>query len=131
MGHSEKFQKLADKAKANIQEVSINELNLSDPQKAPILVDVREDHEWQAAHAEGAVHLSRGIIEQKIEELIPDPETPIVLYCGGGNRSALAAESLQKIGYTQVQSLRGGFKAWQAAGLPIAQDVDTASPSSS
>jgi rhodanese-related sulfurtransferase len=125
MSHSEKFQKLADEAKAKIQKISIDELNLLVPEQSPILVDVREDEEWEKAHAIGAIHLSRGTIEQKIEEVIPDPETPIICYCGGGNRSALVAESLQKLGYTQVQSLVGGFKAWQEAGLPTTDDLDS------
>ncbi len=125
MSHSEKFQKLADEAKAKIQEISIDELNLLVPEQSPILVDVREDEEWEKAHAIGAIHLSRGTIEQKIEEVIPDPETPIICYCGGGNRSALVAESLQKLGYTQIRSLVGGFKAWQEAGLPTTDDLDS------
>jgi len=125
MSHSEKFQKLADEAKAKIREISIDELNLLIPEQSPILVDVREDEEWEKAHAIGAIHLSRGTIEQKIEDVIPDPETPIICYCGGGNRSALVAESLQKLGYTQVQSLVGGFKAWQEAGLPTTDDLDS------
>ena len=125
MSHSEKFQKLADEAKAKIQEISIDELNLLVLEQSPILVDVREDEEWEKAHAIGAIHLSRGTIEQKIEEVIPDPETPIICYCGGGNRSALVAESLQKLGYTQVKSLVGGFKAWQEAGLPTTDDLDS------
>ena len=125
MSHSEKFQKLADEAKAKIQEISIDELNLLVPEQSPILVDVREDEEWEKAHAIGAIHLSRGTIEQKIEEVIPDPETPIICYCGGGNRSALVAESLQKLGYTQVKSLVGGFKAWQEAGLPTTDDLNS------
>ncbi|MEG4805470.1 rhodanese-like domain-containing protein [Microcoleus sp. ARI1-B5] len=130
MSHSEKFQKIADEAKAKIQEISIDELNVLEPENPPILVDVREDSEWQKAHAEGAIHLSRGIIEQKIEEIIPDRETPIVCYCGGGNRSALVAESLQKLGYTRVQSLVGGFKAWKEAGGPIVDNSDSSLPPS-
>ena len=131
MSHSENFQKLADEAKAKIQEISIEQLNLSEAETSPILVDVREESEWRKSHAEGAIHLSRGIIEQKIEEVIPDRETPIVCYCGGGNRSALVAESLQKLGYTRVQSLIGGFKGWKEAGLPIVdENPDTSLPPS-
>lgn len=130
MSHSENFQKLADEAKAKIKEVSVDRLNLSETENPPILVDVREESEWKEAHAEGAIHLSRGIIEQKIEEVIPDRETPIVCYCGGGNRSALVAESLQKLGYTRVQSLIGGFKGWKEAGLPIVDDSDSSLPPS-
>ncbi|MEG4004865.1 rhodanese-like domain-containing protein [Microcoleus sp. Pol11C1] len=130
MSHSENFQKLADEAKAKIQEVSIEQLNLLEPEKPPILVDVREESEWKESHAEGAIHLSRGTIEQKIEEIIPDREAPIVCYCGGGNRSALVAESLQKLGYTHVQSLVGGFKGWKEAGLPIVENSDSSLPPS-
>ncbi|AFY74525.1 Rhodanese-related sulfurtransferase [Synechococcus sp. PCC 7502] len=122
MAHTEKFQKLADEAKAKIQEISIEEFTSLDKKEEtpPILIDVREESEWQKAHIEGAIHLSRGVIELKIEEAVPDLDAPIVCYCGGGNRSALVAESLQKLGYTNVQSLIGGFKAWEKAELPIA-----------
>lgn len=118
MSHSEKFQKLADEAKAKIQEISVDQIGFEDSYTEPILVDVREDQEWEKAHVKGAIHLSRGTIEQKIEEVIPDPETPIICYCGGGNRSALVAENLQKMGYSNVQSLIGGFQAWKDANLP-------------
>ena len=129
MSHSENFQKLADEAKAKIPEISREQLHLSEAENSPILVDVREESEWRKSHAEGAIHLSRGIIEQKIEEVIPDRETAIVCYCGGGNRSALVAESLQKLGYTRVQSLIGGFKGWKEAGLPIVdENADTSLP---
>lgn len=130
MSHSEKFQQLADEAKAKIQQISLDELNFLEPETPPILVDVREDSEWQKSHAEGAIHLSRGIIEQKFEEIIPDRGVPIVCYCAGGNRSALVAESLQKLGYTHVHSLVGGFKAWKEAGLPIVEDSDSSLPPS-
>ena len=84
-----------------------------------LLVHVREDDEWAAAHAAGAIHLSRGIIERDIETKIPNQATTLVLYCGGGYRSALVADSLKKMGYSNVISLDGGWRAWQAAGMPI------------
>ena len=83
-----------------------------------VLIDVREEADWRAGHAEGARHLSKGVIELEIEEQVPDTNQPIICYCGGGSRSALAADSLQKMGYTNVRSLAGGMKAWKAAGLP-------------
>lgn len=84
-----------------------------------VLIDVREDREWVAAHAKGAVHMGRGVIERDIEQLIPNRATPLVLYCGGGYRSVLAAESLQKMGYTNVASMAGGWRDWCAAGFPV------------
>ena len=119
MAHSEGFQKLAADAKTRIKEISIDGLTALEISQKPVIIDVREESEWNAGHAEGAIHLSRGIIEQKIEEAIADPNTPIVCYCGGGNRSALVADSLQQIGYTNVYSLEGGFRAWKEAELPI------------
>ena len=83
-----------------------------------MLIDVREESDWQEDHAQGAKHLSRGVIELEIEEQIPDPKTPIICYCGGGSRSALVAESLQKMGYENVRSMAGGLRAWKEAGLP-------------
>lgn len=85
----------------------------------PVLVDVREDGEWAAGRAAGAIHLGKGIIERDIESKIPDKEKPMVLYCGGGFRSALAADALQKMGYTNAISLDGGWRAIQSGGLPI------------
>ncbi len=87
--------------------------------RAGQLVDVREDNEWQAAHVVGAVHLSRGIIERDIETTFPEKDTKLVLYCGGGYRSALAADNLQKMGYTNVISLDGGWRALEVSGLPL------------
>jgi rhodanese-related sulfurtransferase len=83
------------------------------------LIDVREDHEWNDGHAAGAEHLGRGIIERDIERTVPDKTTEIILYCGGGYRSALAADNLQRIGYTNVHSMADGWKAWKAAELPM------------
>lgn len=83
------------------------------------LIDVREDHEWLAGHLPGAQHLGKGILERDVEKCFPDPATPLVLYCGGGYRSALAADMLQRMGYTSVLSLAGGYRGWCEAGLPI------------
>ncbi|MFN5854922.1 MAG: rhodanese-like domain-containing protein [Pseudanabaenaceae cyanobacterium] len=119
MAHSEGFQKLAADAKTRIKEIAVDRLIALETEQKPVIIDVREESEWNVGHAEGSIHLSRGIIEQKIEEVVTDPNTPIICYCGGGNRSALVADSLQKIGYTNVFSLEGGFRAWQDADLPI------------
>ena len=83
-----------------------------------VLIDVREGDEFAKGHAKGAIHLSKGVVELRIEETVPDVATPIICYCGGGSRSALAADNLQKMGYTNVASMAGGFKAWKDAGLP-------------
>jgi phage shock protein E len=116
MPHGPRFLKLTSEAKANIREVTATEARRLQ-QGGTLLIDVREAEEWAKERAEGAMHLSKGILEVKIEEKVPDPATPIVLYCGGGNRSALAAENLQRMGYTNVASLAGGFKAWKDQGL--------------
>lgn len=118
--HSSSFIALAMTAKSNIKEIDIDMLKqqLQSPQ-APILIDVREDTEWQSGHLPDAIHLSKGILERDVEKVIPDPQTPIVLYCSGGYRSALAADNLQKMGYKHVYSLLGGSSAWVNAGYPL------------
>ncbi|RYD83528.1 MAG: sulfurtransferase [Verrucomicrobiaceae bacterium] len=116
MNQHDSSTQLADGAKCQIREISLHEFTSIPRTERPVLIDVREESEWQAGHAEGALHLSRGTIEQHIREIAPDPATSIVCYCSGGNRSALAAESLQTLGYTHVASLSGGFKAWKEAG---------------
>lgn len=119
MSQSPRFEKLAGEAASRIREVDAKEA--SDLQrKGALLVDVREAEEFERGHADGAVHLSRGVLELKIENAAPDVDAPIVCYCGGGKRSALAADSLQKMGYTNVASLAGGFRTWKDAGLPTA-----------
>jgi rhodanese-related sulfurtransferase len=118
MKHSEEFLKLVDEAKANIKEVSVSETQEKMKQGAH-LVDVREDNEWQAGHAQNAVHLGRGIIERDIVEKFPDKNEELILYCGGGFRSALSAENLQKMGYTNVTSMAGGWRAWKDANAPV------------
>jgi len=114
---SPRFQKLAAEAKSHIREVSPAEAN-QQQQGGALLIDVREADEFAKGHAPSAVHLSRGTIELKIEDLAPDLTKPIVCYCGGGGRSALVAENLQRMGYTNVASMAGGFKAWKDQGLP-------------
>ncbi len=118
--HKPGFLALVADAKTRVKEIDIARYREMVEAKTPIaLVDVREDNEWNAGHAAGAVHLGKGIIERDIETAIPDPATPLVLYCGGGYRSALAADALQKMGYKNVASLDGGWGAYQSAGLPI------------
>ena len=120
MKHSEGFLRLVDDAKTRIRECTVEDVKKDrDTDADHVLVDVREDREFDAAHAAGAVHLGKGIIERDIEEKIPDRERKIVLYCGGGYRSALSADALQKMGYNKVYSLAGGWRAWKAAGMPI------------
>jgi len=119
--HSAAFVALVDDAKARIRQINIAEYQTM-PREDHILVDVREDHEWSAGHAVGAIHLSRGTIERDVEAKIPDKSAKLVLYCGGGYRSALVAESLGKMGYTNPISLDGGWRAWNAAGLPVTQE---------
>jgi rhodanese-related sulfurtransferase len=118
--HSPAFLKLVNDAKAHVEETDIDgyQQMLARGEK-PVLVDTREDNEFAAGHVQGAVHLSRGIIERDIETKYPDKNTPMVLYCGGGFRSALVAENLQKMGYTNVISLDGGWRSLKESGLPL------------
>jgi phage shock protein E len=117
MPPSTRFKQLTDDAKTRVREVSVSEA--SDQQsEGAVLIDVREGDEFAKQHAKGAIHLSKGVVELRIEETVPDVATPIICYCGGGSRSALAADNLQKMGYTKVASMAGGFKAWKDAGLP-------------
>jgi rhodanese-related sulfurtransferase len=120
MTHSPGFLKIVNEAKSRIRETNIDGYKkiLAEGGK-PMLVDVREANEFAAGHAKGAVHLGKGVIERDIEARVPDKATPMVLYCGGGFRSALAADALQRMGYTDVLSLDGGWRAIQASGLPI------------
>jgi rhodanese-related sulfurtransferase len=116
MKHSEGFLKVVDDAKSRVREVSVadTQQRMSENSEAK-LIDVREDKEWDAAHAAGAIHLGKGIIERDIETTVPDKNTELILYCGGGYRSALAADVLQHMGYSNVFSMAGGWKAWQEA----------------
>jgi rhodanese-related sulfurtransferase len=120
MAHNAEFLKLVNDAKSRIRETDINgyKTMLANGEQL-LLVDTREESEWAAGHAAGAVHLSKGIIERDIEAEVPDKKTRMVLYCGGGFRSALAADALQKMGYANVISLDGGWRAWQQSGMPI------------
>ena len=120
MQHSERFLKIASDAKSRVKETNVADVKRrKDAGEKFYFVDVREESEFAASHAAGAVHLGKGTIERDIEKAIPDPNAKIILYCGGGFRSALAADNLQKMGYTNVESMDGGFRGWEAAGLPI------------
>jgi len=117
MKHSEGFLAVVNDAKSRIRELTVAETQLRLKQNADAkLIDVREDNEWEAAHAAGATHLGKGIIERDIETTVPDKTTELILYCGGGYRSALAADALQRMGYTNVYSMAGGWKAWKESG---------------
>jgi rhodanese-related sulfurtransferase len=118
----DRFQKLVAEAKKNITEISPTDARRQTERDEALLIDVREENDWHEGRAKGAKHLSRGVIELEIEEHVPDLKTPIICYCGGGSRSALVAESLQKMGYENVRSLAGGFRAWKEAGLPNEKD---------
>ena len=120
MKHNPGFLKLVEEAKKRIQGCSIAEVKAKlDRGERFHFIDVREDNEFATDHARGAVHLGRGILERDIETVIPDQHAEIVLYCGGGFRSALAADNLGKMGYTNVSSMDGGIRAWREAGYPI------------
>ncbi len=120
MEHSPAFLKLVEEAKSRVKELGIREVKQRlDAGEKFVLVDVREDFEWARGHLPGAVHLSKGIIERDAEKAFPDRGAPLVLYCGGGFRSALAAENLQKMGYTDVTSMDGGWRGWTEAGFPV------------
>ena len=119
MKHSPGFLKLVNDAKPRVREVSVEETRRKlDAGKAQV-IDVREDSEWAAGHARGAEHIGKGVIERDIETRVPDKNAEIILYCGGGFRSTLSADSLQKMGYTNVASMAGGWRAWQEAGAPV------------
>ena len=114
MVHSQGFLAIVNDAKSRVKEIDIEGYRKLAAASAPhVLVDVREDNEWAAGHAAGAVHLGKGIIERDIEAKVPDKSTRLVLYCGGGYRSALAADNLQKMGYTNVLSMDGGIRGWR------------------
>ena len=118
--HSPGFLKIVTDAKAHVRECNVAQMRARQATGEKfVLVDVREESEYAAGHVPGAVHIGKGVIERDIETKIPDPATPLVLYCGGGFRSALAADTLQKMGYTNVISMDGGFRGWKEAGLPI------------
>ena len=117
--HSPGFLKITADAKARIRECTVADVAAKRAAGASfVFVDVREESEYAAGHAAGAVHMGKGVVERDVETKIPDPATPVVLMCGGGFRSALVADTLQKMGYTDVLSMDGGWAAWNAAGLP-------------
>jgi rhodanese-related sulfurtransferase len=118
MAEHKGFERLVAEAKKNITEISPEDAASKLQNAEAIIVDVREKDEWDEGHIPHAIHLSRGTIELDIEEKVPNPNAMIICHCGGGGRSALAAESLQKMGYKNVRSMAGGFKAWKSAGLP-------------
>ena len=123
MEHSPAFLKLVEESKKRVKETDIHDVKRRiDAGEQFHLVDIREESEWSLGHLPGAMHLGRGIIERDIEQKIPDPHSAIILYCGGGFRSALAADNLQKMGYTQVLSMDSGWRGWTDAGFPTVKD---------
>ncbi|MCA1636322.1 MAG: sulfurtransferase [Acidobacteria bacterium] len=120
MKHTEGFLRLVEDARSRVREIGVAETleRLSVKGAGTRLLDVREDREWEAGRARGAEHMGRGVIERDIEQEVPDKEAELILYCGGGYRSALAADNLRRMGYTNVYSLAGGWKAWKEAGAP-------------
>jgi rhodanese-related sulfurtransferase len=123
MAHSAQFLKLVQDAKKKVKETNVADVKRrGEAGETFLLVDVREDNEWAKGHLPGAVHLGKGIIERDIGERVPDTSAKLILYCGGGFRSALAAENLQKMGYTNVESMDGGWRGWLEAGLPTVKD---------
>ena len=120
MVHSPAFEQICEESRARVREISIAEVKAKlDAGESFHFIDVREDHEWQADHAAGAQHLGRGILERDIHLRVPETNAEIVLYCGGGYRSALAADNLQRMGYTNVLSMAGGIRAWREANYPL------------
>jgi rhodanese-related sulfurtransferase len=127
MRHSPGFLRLVDDAKSRVREADFREIKTRlDAREKLTLIDVREDNEWARGHLPGAVHLGKGIIERDIEQAFPDKQAQLVLYCGGGFRSALVADNLQKMGYTNVVSMDGGWGGWTAAGYPVEKPGETA-----
>ncbi|HKT47535.1 MAG TPA: rhodanese-like domain-containing protein [Candidatus Acidoferrales bacterium] len=123
MAHSPQFLKLVNDAKTRVKETNVADVKRRmDSGEKFLVVDVREDNEWAAGHIPGAVHMGRGVIERDIEQSTPDTGKKLILYCGGGFRSALVADNLQKMGYKNVESMDGGWKGWVAAGLPTTKD---------
>lgn len=120
--HSERFLKIVNESRKKVRELTVDEVKAKlDGGEKLLLVDVREESEWAKDHLPNAIHLSKGIIERDVEERVPDTGAPLVLYCGGGYRSALAADNLQKMGYTNVISMDGGIRVWREKGFPLTQ----------
>src|SRR5579863_9118582 len=123
MQHSPQFLRLVSESKKRVKETNVADVKRRmDGGEKFLLVDVREDNEWAKGHLPGAVHMGRGIIERDIEKQVPETAAKIILYCGGGFRSALVADNLQKMGYTNVESMDGGWRGWTEAGLPVEKD---------
>lgn len=121
--HAPRFLDLVNAVRVNVRECNVHDVHERlGKGETPLIFDVREDHEWAKGHLPQARHLGRGILERDIEQKVPNPETEIILYCGGGYRSALAADNLQKMGYTNVISMDGGYRGWTEAGYPTAKD---------
>ncbi|MGC2333244.1 MAG: rhodanese-like domain-containing protein [Candidatus Acidiferrales bacterium] len=121
--HSEAFVKLVQDAKQRVKEEDFRETKKRlDAGEKIVLIDTREESEWSRGHIPGAVHLSKGIIERDIEKTVPDKDATVVLYCGGGFRSALAADNLQRMGYRNVISMDGGWRGWTEARFPVIKD---------
>jgi rhodanese-related sulfurtransferase len=119
MAHAAKFLALVNDAKKRVKETNVADvMRRMDAGEKFVLVDVREESEWAQGHLPEAIHLGKGIIERDVEQRVPDAGAKIILYCGGGFRSALAADNLQKMGYSNVESMDGGWKGWIGAGLP-------------
>lgn len=126
MIHNPGFLKLVNETRARVRECMIDDVKAKlDRHQRLHLIDVREDHEFSKDHIKGAHHLGKGILERDIETLIPDRQAEIVLYCGGGYRSVLAADALQRMGYTNVTSMDGGIRAWREAGYPLESGTGT------
>ncbi len=119
--HAPRFLKIVNEARSRIRETNVNEVRkrIDAGDKLFKLVDVREESEWAAGHIPGAMHLGKGVIERDVEARIPDRDDDVLLYCGGGFRSVLAADALQRMGYTNVASVIGGWRSWQEAGAPV------------
>lgn len=123
MKHSKRFLDIVREVRARVKETDVQTVRARQNEGDKFyLVDVREDHEWDNGHLPGAIHLGKGVIERDIEGVIPEADAEIVLYCGGGYRSALAAENLARMGYTNVVSMDGGYRGWNEAGFPIEHD---------
>jgi rhodanese-related sulfurtransferase len=121
MAEHTRYQKLVADAKEHITEISPQDAAVKLKSGEAVIVDVRDEDEWDEGHIPGATHMSRGTVEFDIEEKFPDPNAMIICHCGGGGRGALATESLQKMGYKNVRNMTGGFKVWKAAGLPTTE----------
>ncbi|MDR0805641.1 MAG: hypothetical protein LBN41_02700 [Enterobacteriaceae bacterium] len=121
--HNPGFEQLCEAARKHVHEVDIHQVKtMMDDGSVPLVVDVREESEFAKDHLPNAKHIGRGVLERDIETIVPDKKTPMILYCGGGYRSALAAESIQKMGYSAVISMDGGYRAWSEAGYPLVKE---------